>query len=272
MVTLAVGVISSTRTNVYTANNNDTPIANFDMLVYQADSDLNNLRSDQKLIVVPEYMLSKRFKINEGERSETTIPELVTKSEKKSLYNTLKQISSSLGDVILVAGTIFYRRKILKRGLNVCPVLRNGQIIHRHYKDFDDGDLGKNITNATFATKPTSPKFTVDGIRYAVDICGDLGDNHARERNWGLVENTQSVDVHITIADGAGVTTADIHARANGYFIYTDITSGKVRVMHSASGDWQNKTVGGKPADIPPVSTSACLSGMATVQTFSLPL
>jgi predicted amidohydrolase len=241
MTDVAIAVIAATRNQLRIANDDNPPMINFSNIAQQAKSSLDDRVAALKMIIFPEYFLNQRFKKDDRDDERSNVPLMARRADKHDTYDALKNLSSQLGDIIIVAGSIFYRKKTQSQGLNVCPVLRNGQIIHRHYKDFDDGFLGQNINGYRFATKQTHPIFTVDGVRFAVDICGDHHNNEARMRNWGGKANTGAVQIHIVIGDGARVSRDDIHAAAGGYYVMTNLAAGEVTVLHSADGRWDRE-------------------------------
>jgi hypothetical protein len=231
MPTLAVAVVKADR-NIM-ANLTIDPIEAFRHVVAEAEALLSAF-DGARMIVAPEYFL------NERKTGNVNVPEVMSKSDKHALYKKLKTISAGAGNTILVAGSIFYKKGLLSKvGLNVCPVLRNGNIIYKYYKAFDDGSLGQNDPNAEYDSKDTGPIFQSDGITFGIEICGDIADVAAAQRNWQGQDNSGSVQVHIVIADGAGMPNNKIQAGPGGYAIMTDLQSGTTSVRYSAGGNWQ---------------------------------
>lgn len=231
MPNLTVALVTADRNLM--ANLTMDPIDAFEIVANQANS-LARHYPGVRMVIAPEYFLNTRLTGN------ANVPKTMNRSRKHSTYRDLKAISARLGTTVLIAGTIFYKKGLINKvGLNVCPVLRNGEIIYKYYKAMDDGGLSRNDPDATFTTKATGPVFTVSGITFGIDVCGDVVDNAAFARNWNSVENSGAVQVHIIIADGSGVNSARVQAGVNGAVIYNDLASGTSYVRQSASGEWR---------------------------------
>lgn len=230
MVDIAVALVTANR-NIMTNLAMD-PIDAFEVVANQANALLGHYPGTH-MVVAPEYFLNTRLP------TYTAAPQVMSRGAKHRRYGDLRDISSGLGATILIAGTIFYRKGLFNKvGLNVCPVLQNGRIIYKYYKAFDDGGLGRNDPDATFATKATGPIFQADGIVFGIDVCGDVVDDAAFQRNWNSQPNTGAVQVHIIIADGSGINASRVQAGANGLVIYNDLASGAGYVRQSATGAW----------------------------------
>jgi predicted amidohydrolase len=244
------------------------PIQAFGTVADQANAFVSRYPGT-RIVIAPEYFLNKRIAGN------ANTPQTVSRSGKHSLYGDLKGISRRLGPTILIAGTIFYKKGLFNKvGLNVCPVLQNGQIIYKYYKAMDDGGLHINDPDATFETKATGPVFTADGIVFGIDVCGDVSDDAAFRRNWNMQFNSGAVQVHIVIADGAGVPLNRIQAGANGAVIYTDLAGGS-SVRQSATGEWRAPTTGPNAGRLPFATRTPEIIGVeqatgATIKVFRL--
>lgn len=191
--TLSVAVIQADRNAM--ANLELPPIEAFAMVASQAKSLFGAERDKQdvQMIVAPEYFLNTRLLEKKGKAIDPKEPPpaVMSHSDKKDQYKTLEKVSAALADTILVAGTIFYKKGLFNRvGLNVCPVLQNGQIIYEYYKAMDDGSLKLNDSGAKFKTKSTSPIFKCSGITFAVEVCDDQDDTDAQLRNWQSKKHT----------------------------------------------------------------------------------
>lgn len=230
MADLAVALVTADH-NIMTNLAMD-PIDAFEVVANQANA-LIRTYPGSHMVVAPEYFMNSRL------AAYTAAPQVMSRRAKHRTYDDLKDISGKLGNTILIAGTIFYKKGLFNKvGLNVCPVLQNGQIIYKYYKAFDDGGLGRNDPNAAFTTKATGPIFTADGIVFGIDVCGDVVDNAAFQRNWNSQGNTGAVQVHIIIADGSGINVSRVQAGVNGLVIYNDLASGTGYVRQSATGAW----------------------------------
>jgi len=250
------------------ANLTIDPIDAFGLAASQAEALLGPFPGVQ-MIVAPEYFLNTRLAGNPAK------PEVMSRKEKHSQYNTLEAISARLGHTILVAGTIFYKKGMFrKKGLNVCPVLQNGNIIYKYYKVYDDGALGTNDPDATYLSKNTSPIFTTSGITFGLEVCGDHIDATAQGRNWQGQTNSGGVDVHVIIADGGGVDLNRIQARH--YCIFTDLAGGTIDVRHSATGAWQPTWQGGIATNsftkVEPAAATTSQTTGAKIVVYDLPL
>lgn len=265
MANLAIALISVDR-NIM-ANLAMDPIDAFEIVANQANS-LLQAYPGSRMVVAPEYFLNTRLATYIG------APEVMSRSSKHRRYDDLRDISRGLGATILVAGTIFYKKGMrTKVGLSVCPVLQNGHIAYKYYKHFDDGGLGRNDPDATYVTKPTGPVFTLDGIVFGIDVCGDMADDAAGQRNWNGQDNTGLVQVHIVIADGGGVLNRKVQAGANGVVIYSNLGSGEHFVRQSATGQWlpdlHGPNAGRAPfATVAPVTVGQSQATGATISVY----
>ena len=243
MPDLTVALVTANR-NIM-ANLAMDPIDAFEVVATQSESLLKSY-AGLHMIIAPEYFMNGRLAGN------VDAPKVMSRSAKHKTYGNLEGISAKLGATILIAGTIFYKKGMINKvGLNVCPVLQGGQIIYKYYKAMDDGGLSRNDAAATFKTKATGPVFTVGGITFGIDVCGDVVDNAAFARNWGSQNNSGAVQVHIIIADGSGVNSSRVQAGVNGAVIYNDLASGQGYVRQSASGAWRPALTGANKGKAP---------------------
>jgi hypothetical protein len=209
----------------------------FGMAVGQVDSLLKKMAGDDgvHILVAPEYYFNPRGEIGKVYKQQG--PLAVSRSEKHDIYAGLKKISSRAGKLVIVAGSIFYTKTTSSglRGLNVCPVLRNGRFLTKNYKAQDDGNLSKGTDDAEYTSKASNPCFTVNGVRFGVEVCMDHAD-----RTLKNFLNGGSVDVHILISDGVTPDNSRIAAKTGGYVIHCDLSGDQkaaVRV-YTTTGAW----------------------------------
>jgi predicted amidohydrolase len=242
------------------------PMGTFALVAAQAQSFLNAYIGAH-MIIAPEYFLNHRM------TGDATHAKAMTRARKHHYYDELKDISARLNDTIIVAGTIFYKKGIIwKKGLNVCPILQNGRIIHKYYKLMDDGNLAANDDTAEFASKDNGATFTASGVTFGIEVCGDSANPESLDRNFGGVRNSGTVDVYIVIADGAGIPRSRIQARAGGYSILTNMAGtggGQTQVLSSAAGNWG---AGGDAVARNHLIRSVPQAGGAVIETYRLDL
>lgn len=237
------------------------PIDTFDTVASEAKSMLLRFGGTM-MVIAPEYFLNTRG-------TDVSKPEAMSRSSKHSTYRTLERISRGLGNTILVAGTIFYKKGMrTKKALNVCPILRSGALIYKYYKAMDDGSAKAN--NSAWDYKNTGPLFTCDSIHFGLEVCGDMMDSDAEKRNWGGGggAGAGSIEVHILIADGAGLIPSKIKAGAGGYAVLTNLKDGTTQVLKSASGKWSGNP---KPyVTVKPDETAESVATGAKIEAYNL--
>lgn len=182
-------------------------------------------RSATKLFVAPEYYFSY---MDQPFGNDDTKPVPVSRDFKHHLYTELKDISSQHSDMIIVAGSIFYTKTsgVFRKstsGLNVCPVLKNGEFLYKYYKHDDDGNLANSDVDATYEHKSTDPFFKDDGIRFGIEVCKD----HTSRvlENWVNAHGNNRVDIHIYISATNSHLFSCLQARAGGYVVHCDMLS-----------------------------------------------
>ncbi|MDB5312679.1 MAG: hypothetical protein JWO38_6881 [Gemmataceae bacterium] len=211
----------------------------FGIAVSQANSLLEMVAElgGVRVLVAPEYYFSGRS-TGLGKNLDKEGPNPMSRDAKHDLYAGLKKISSMAGSLVIVAGSIFYTKNGFwgkVQGFSVCPVLRNGQFLTKLYKVGDDQNLKYNMREATYTSKDAAPYFTVDGVRFGVDICADHSDG--RLKKWAE-DQGQTIDVHIVVAEGSAVIRPRVAARPNGYAILCDMSGdGDVDVL-TCTGAW----------------------------------
>jgi predicted amidohydrolase len=213
----------------------------FRLSVLQADSILKAYESTRpgiRMLIAPEYYWSGYAEVGTDR-----YPQVQGKFDKRSIYNNLKVLSSQAGDLVIVAGSIFYRKLQGDRSIarNVCPVLRNGHLLLKLYKEFDDGAAGKNQVTHDPKANASEPYFVVDNVVFGLEICGEHTEETAgaglggRLKRWNTgAGNNIVIDVHILIADSSSIKYRSVVARAGGFLVYCDIDGGHVAVFPSA--------------------------------------
>jgi len=240
MATLAVALLRCAKS---TFNNDSSDrVSKFKSAVLQSASIMKPLKCDVRMFIAPEYYFSPFDMV--GQHQPQIGPKTMSRSQKHSLYKSLKGLSADAGDLILIAGSIFYRKGTQNiRGLNVCPILRNGVFLRKYYKKFDDGAIAKEFGAASYHHKESDPVFTIKTVTFGVEVCGDHTDQNNNLKNW-LAANpkTKDIDVQIMISDSNAPTAPNMIARAGGYFIHCDIAGeheAALGVYRSAGGNWQ---------------------------------
>ena len=250
----------------------------FSTAVSQAAAALNvvaHTRSATKLFVAPEYYFSYMDQPFDNDGT----PAPVSKDYKHYLYSSIKEISSQHSDVIIVAGSIFYTKTkgLIRKstvGLNVCPVLKNGEFLYKYYKKNDDGNLKKADINARFEHKSTNPVFKSDGIQFGIEVCLDHNDNVLRD--WVNTGNSR-VDIHLYISATNTHRVSNLQARTGGYVVHCDMLSEKKNKHAVLKQTGPEVTYNQGKATIPlenldPTYTSNTLGNGSTVSVYVLTL
>jgi predicted amidohydrolase len=219
--------------------NADNRLQEFGLAVAQANSLLKACAGPGgiRVLVAPEYYFSGRGMLGRNQNVEG--PTAMSRRYKHDLYDGLKKVSSRAGSLVIIAGSIFYRKTSggAVHGYNVCPVLRNGRFLTKQYKELDDQNLRLGTPGATYNSKDAAPSFTAGGVRFGVDICAD----HAwhKLKDWAAAEG-ETIDIHIVVSEGTDVIGTNVAARAGGYVIHCDMSGtngGHVKVL-TAAGAW----------------------------------
>ncbi len=150
----------------------------------------------KKVFIAPEYFFSKTAQLDNGE----TLPKPVSWRKKRQAEKFLKQVSADNKDTLFVSGSIYYKK--FGRAYNVCPVLLNGEIIQKIYKDSDDGVTGHVSKKTRWGTKKhkQQPVVKVGDITMGIDICLDYNNDKMRQHVQGLPEGQTEPDWHIQIS------------------------------------------------------------------------
>jgi len=206
--------------------------------VTQSGAMMDRMGAGLRMVVAPEYFYSDVGQI--GRRVLRDGPQALSRDDKHDLYTSLKRVSAAAGGTILVAGSIYYAKGGSTRSLNVCPVLRNGRIIYKYYKKFDDGILGMGVHGANYEHKNTDPVFRVKGVRFGIEICGDHTDTNNNLASWLGAHGNPAVDVQIIISYSNAPDNRYMVARAQGYVLHCDLMG----YQAAALGVYQSSAAG----------------------------
>jgi hypothetical protein len=138
------------------------------------------------LFAAPEYFFIKDY---------TTAPEEITlfsETEKATIYAGLKNISKAYPNVILVPGTVTWKKPRKTPGgrnndrnfdgYNTAPIFFKGGLHHEYHKIWDDANYSSKTKDVVFAGGGKSQIFKVDGLKFGIEVCGDFdGGNLAKE-------------------------------------------------------------------------------------------
>jgi hypothetical protein len=184
-----------------------------------------------KLFVAPEYYFSS---MGGGSFSSSSVAP-VSRSNKHDLYDQLKSLSQANSDILMVAGSIFYQKSggffsSSQKGYNVVPVLHNGKFLHKYYKRMDDGNVKGADASATFDYKEKKPVFTLNGVTYGIEVCGENSDPQHSLQKWTQTSGSSRVDVHVWLSGTTGHTKSNIAARSGGYCVHCDMQESRNQV------------------------------------------
>jgi predicted amidohydrolase len=206
------------------------------------------------MLIVPEYF----FNAGGG---------IVSRDDKHNIYRRLKTISAQVPELLLIAGTIAYRKgKIFKDTYNVCPILLNGNIIKKLYKSNDDGVYQ---VNGTFRTKNDGgkgvPVVTVGGITIGLDICMDFNNN--RLGAYLQANRLARPDIHIQISGTNAMGTPSAQAKVGGVYVHCDLGGKGANGATAWQVTAQNGALGAATTRINPSNT--LLPGTGRVMFFN---
>lgn len=210
-----------------------------------------------RILVVPEYMFSAGGSI-------------LSRDDKHKIYRQLEDISAQVPDLVIIAGTLAYRKGVVfKDTYNVCPVLLGGRIIKKLYKANDDGVYE---VNGAFRTKTDGgkgePLVTVGGLTIGLDICMDF--NQHRLGNHLAAKGLGRPDIHIQISGTNSTSAINAECKAGGIYIHCDLGG---KGVHGASA-WRvsghNGAEGAQAGRIQPRQT--LLTGGGRLMLFDVPV
>lgn len=184
-----------------------------------------------RMLVVPEYVF-------------TAGGTILSRNDKHRIYRRLEDISARVPRLILIAGSIAYKKGTFhKDTYNVCPSLFGGQIVKKLYKADDDGVYQ---VNGTFRTKTDggkgAPLATINGLSIGLDICMDL--NNSRLGNYLAAHHLGRPDIHVQISGSNANSRTFAEARVGGVYIHCDLGglgangASAWRVTAQPGGNW----------------------------------
>lgn len=174
---------------------------------------------DIRILLAPEYFFST---VGATAKGSTTIGSM-SSGNKMDIYKKLKRTSASYPDMLIVAGSIAYTKGggcfSAAKHLSVCPILANGDIKLKYYKQsYDHFQTGSS--DDTWDTKAYGSTFTHGGQKFGIEICLDHGNAKLKDSGAGLV------DIQLLVSAGAKPMPSGIAARVGGLVINCDM-SGK---------------------------------------------
>ena len=216
MTELVVGLLKVDKHNFGPDSSNRAQ--EFATTVTQANAALKKHATGKtiRMLVAPEYYWSGYGEI--GKFHKQTGALAMDRSGKHDIYKELKTISNQAGSLVLVAGSIFYKKPngSSASAYNVCPVLQNGKFILKAYKDYDDGYASKNPGTLVQTAKSSDPYFKVGTVRFGIEVCGE----HGRLSKWNAKAN-KSIDVQIMVSDSSFLQKPFVVATS--YLVQCDI-------------------------------------------------
>lgn len=164
----------------------------------------------KRVLVVPEYLFTANGTI-------------LSRDAKHEIYRKLENISAAVPQLILIAGSIAYKKGLVfKDTYNVCPVLLGGRIVKKLYKANDDGVYQNN---GSFKTKTDNGKGTpvaaVDGLSLGFDICLDY--NNHRLGQYLTAHRLPRPDLHIQISGSNLARLSYAEAKIGGMYVHCDL-------------------------------------------------
>jgi hypothetical protein len=217
----------------------------FAMAVQQAKAALallDNQNDGVRVFVAPEYFWSVHDDIGQSARK-TEGPLTMKRSAKHDIYKSLKTISRQAGNLVIVAGSIFYRKFRLtspSEALNVCPVLQNGDFLLKAYKQMDDGFAKRNDGDLEYKFKDNAPYFAAGGVNFGLEICGEhftLNTGVQRRLKTWVETSRQSIDIQIVVSEGVVIKAESVVAKNAGYVAQCDFAGNAVAVgVYNAAG------------------------------------
>jgi hypothetical protein len=164
-------------------------------------------------------------------------PEPYTEEEYERIIARLRKISVAYPRIVIAPGTIVWRRKRGKQYqmANTAPVVYGGYVVTVIHKSKVNGDLDgypdqakkQQEWDAFQAHSPSISFFTVDGVRFALEICGDQSNARARLEHatldpWG---GGARADVALLISHGASSPIVNnTMVRSGGIALHSDST------------------------------------------------
>jgi len=245
----------------------------FAIAVQQAKSALTLLANNDngvRVFVAPEYFWSVHDDIGQSEHK-LEGPLTMSRSAKHGIYKSLQTISRQAGDLVIVAGSIFYRKFKLtspSQALNVCPVLQNGDFLLKSYKQMDDGFTRRNDRDLQYKFKDNEPFFQAGGVNFGLEICGEhytLNQGVPKRLKTWVEKSHQSIDIQIVVSEGVTIKSDSVVAKNGGYVAHCDFAGNGVAVgVYRAGGPFNINNA------IPPDSATGAQINGGTIQSYKL--
>jgi hypothetical protein len=225
----------------------------FSMTVMQANSALKAIAAGGvRVFVAPEYFWSEYGQI--GKRILQMGPLAMDRDDKHGIYDVLKRVSKQAGSLVIVAGSIFYKKPNggAEAAYNVCPVLQNGGFLLKSYKQMDDGAAGKNAGSMNFSYKDSVPYFRVGGVRFGIEVCGEhqhgaSGGTMRRLKDWATA-NGKTIDIQLLASDSMPPVPASVIATK--YFAQCDCAGTDAAVRLFPAGGPYDSTTAIQPVSV----------------------
>jgi hypothetical protein len=221
MPTICVAMLELDNRDTFQGMNNKSFDA-FDDAVQRADALFNAHAPANaiRIFMAPEYSFSDHQVTAVGSVNIGSF----SSSDKMGLYKKLQATSSQYSDIVIVAGTIAYKKGLVSKShLAVCPILWNGQFLLKYYKQsFDGFQIG--ASDKTFDRKNNGSTFTHQGVTFGIEVCSDHG-LHKTLRN--AIGPHASVDVHLLVSEGMAPTPMAICTKPGGLMVNCDMSGRK---------------------------------------------
>jgi predicted amidohydrolase len=175
--------------------------------------------SDLRIFLAPEYLFSA---VGTTQRGATTIGSM-SSGKKLDIYKKLKRTSSAYSDMLIVAGSIAYAKGggffKSQKHLSVCPVLANGQILLKCYKQNYD-QFQSESSRETWDTKSNGLTFAYRGLTFGIEICLDHLTSY---KTLKTALNGAQVDIQLLVSAGMAPMASSVAARNQGLVINCDM-------------------------------------------------
>ncbi len=191
----------------------------FDDAVQRADALFNAHAPANaiRIFMAPEYSFSDHQVSSSGAVNIGSF----SSGDKMGLYKKLQATSSRYADIVIVAGTIAYKKGVFSKShLAVCPILWNGQFLLKYYKQsFDGFQIG--ASNTSFERKNNGSTFIHQGVNFGIEVCSDHG---VHKTLRGALGANATVDVHLLVSEGMAPSALAICAKPGGLMVNCDMS------------------------------------------------
>jgi hypothetical protein len=181
------------------------------------------------VFVAPEYYFVKA-ETTAGVGKDARIAwTLYTETEKKQIFEELRGLSARYKRYLVAPGSLAWFKPAkapqdgrTKDGWNTAPVFYEGKLKHEYDKIFDDGTCSRNTTDVRFQKGNKSQLFTVESLKFGIEVCGDF-----EHGNLGKEARGPSLDFELMLSatNRHGFDEnmiAKVPVRDGGYFIHAD--------------------------------------------------